>query len=713
MTTLPQRMLSVLFCMAVVMPMTAQRMLTDTPEASHWAEADDTTKTVDVPIGLTVWTVDARFADTRLCQPDTLPHGFQNDAFTEGRTGSWNTTGNLGAPRWSRLFHPQLMSKPFDSRFFFAQPYDFFLTPVENFRFTNTRSPFTNLTYHECGNKQNGEDRITAHFATNVNKRLGLGFKLDYLYGRGYYEDQSTAHFNGTLYASYWGERYQLHALYTANHLKNTENGGLEDDAYITHPESFPNKYGTADMPVLLHKTWNKLNVNTLFLSHRYNFGVHRIPSPDKEHMQTPAQGNKWMEKLLAANTPDSTALPTDTATQAASVFVPVARLLHTFRWDHNNRRFLCNDPQNASSPDTYFSDFFLPGDSANDLTRHTHLANTIAVEVCEGFNPWAQAGARVYARHDLDQYTLPLSPTATSRYTENHVTLGLQLMRTQGRLFRFNLLGEFRTTGSKWGEFNMEATGNFSIPLRSDTLHIRLQGFVRNEEPSWLLRHYHSRNAWWDHDGWNKVFTTNASATLAYRSTRLSFHFATIQNHTYLQETVTIPTPLNYPNAYRHGVTAAQNHGNLSMVGLTLQQDFKWGILHWDNELTGQLSSDQSIMPLPAFTGYTNLYLLFRIARVLQTELGADLRYFTPYYAPTYSPIIGTYCLQDEAVKRKVGNYPIVNAYLNFHLKNTRFYLMASHVNAGIDGGYAFLVPHYPMNRLVIRFGISWNFFN
>ena len=114
----------------------------------------------------------------------------------------------------------------------------------------------------------------------------------------------------------------------------------------------------------------------------------------------------------------------------------------------------------------------------------------------------------------------------------------------------------------------------------------------------------------------------------------------------------------------------------------------------------------------MPAFTGYTNLYLLFRIAKVLRTEFGADLRYFTEYYAPTYSPVIGQYCLQDPAERVKVGNYPVVNVYVNFHLKHTRFYFMASHVNRS-SGGRPFLVPHYPLNEMVIRLGLSWNFFN
>ena len=50
----------------------------------------------------------------------------------------------------------------------------------EQIFFFNTKSPVTNITYDKCGNKSTGEDRIQAYFAVNVNKRLGVGFDLDY-----------------------------------------------------------------------------------------------------------------------------------------------------------------------------------------------------------------------------------------------------------------------------------------------------------------------------------------------------------------------------------------------------------------------------------------------------------------------------------------------------------------------------------------------------
>ncbi|MBR6264537.1 MAG: hypothetical protein IKR05_15175, partial [Prevotella sp.] len=113
-------------------------------------------------------------------------------------------------------------------------------------------------------------------------------------------------------------------------------------------------------------------------------------------------------------------------------------------------------------------------------------------------------------------------------------------------------------------------------------------------------------------------------------------------------------------------------------------------------------------------FNAYVNLFLRFKIAHVLDCDLGLDARYFTKYNAPDYVPGIGQYAVQEIPENRvKVGNYPIVNLYANFFLKHTRFFAMLSHVNHSGDGGNYFLTPHYPINERIFRFGLSWNFFN
>jgi len=162
----------------------------------------------------------------------------------------------------------------------------------------------------------------------------------------------------------------------------------------------------------------------------------------------------------------------------------------------------------------------------------------------------------------------------------------------------------------------------------------------------------------------------------------------------------------------YSHNVVVRQSTSNIQVFNIRLQQTLKLGPLHWDNDVTYQTSSKKDILPLPKISLYSNLYLGFRIAKVLNIEVGADLRYFTRYYAPDYSPAIQQFAIQDTAHPRiKIGNYPIVGAYLNMHIKHCRLYFAMTHLNAG--SGHMFWAPHYPMDPRTFHFGVSWNFFN
>ena len=158
---------------------------TNTFNPSH--RTDSTKNKKVAPRGMYVWTVDKLFGDRTMQVKDTLQHLFMNSGFTQGRYGEYNTTGNLGAPRINRIF----IDRKDDEEFMFLKHYDFFLTQPDNLRFTNTLAPITNLNYYSCGDKTNGEDYLKALFAVNASKQLGGGFKFNYMYGRGFYQNQS------------------------------------------------------------------------------------------------------------------------------------------------------------------------------------------------------------------------------------------------------------------------------------------------------------------------------------------------------------------------------------------------------------------------------------------------------------------------------------------------------------------------------------------
>ena len=733
--------------------------------------ADSLGSDKEIPKGIKTWTVSRKFGDRTPVQVDTLSHMFMNTIFTTGLRGEYNTTGNLGAPRINRIF----IDRPETEQFIFTQPYDYFVTPVETFQFTNTLSPFTNLTYNTAGNRTNGEDHFTAKFGVNAGKRIGVGFKFDYIYGRGYYQNQSTSHFDYTMYGSYLGDHYQAHLLFSTNHQKVTENGGITNDAYITHPESFDDTYTTSEIPTVLEQNWNRNDNQHIFLTHRYNIGFNRKVKMSEEEIkarkfaiESMKENEALLEKELASKKarregkvfdeekfdnkqtysgrPDDAKIagdePADSLTNNISdriaitdatadslltaekkneadtawmknEYVPVTSFIHTMSFDNYNRIYQAyKTPENYYADDFYNAADFVRGDSIYDKTSHFRLQNTFAISLLEGFNKWAKAGLKAFASSDLRHFVLPNTDGGTTTYNEHSLSIGGQLQKTQGRTLHYDVVAETWLTGEDAGQLKIDGSIDVNFPVFGDTVTLRAKGFFHHLNPTFYYRHYHSRHFWWDNDDLSKIIHSRIEGIFTYRKTRTSLRVAVdeLKNYTYMAMSYDIDNEFNRTG---NKVSIAQKSGAISLFTVSLSQDFKLGPLHWDNVITYQKSSDNDVIPLPDINIYSNLYLRFKIARVLKCDLGADIRYFTKYYAPDYSPALGQYAVQTGNVRVKTGNYPLVNAYANFHLKRTRFFVMMSHVNGGSGSKEYFLTPHYPLNGRIFRFGLSWNFFN
>ncbi len=691
------------------------------PDEFIWGRDTTSSGDKEIPIGSFCWKIDERFGNVLPAESDTLPDNFQNFNLTDGPTGQYNFLGNLGSPRLSRIF---LDRKP-HSNFIFADPFDYFYTPVDEFLFTNTKSPITNLSYHSSGNKQNGEDRLRAYFASNINKISGIGLKCDYLYGRGYYNNQATSLFNGTLYGYYLADRYNMHAWISVNHMRLGENGGIENDNYITHPEDFTRSYGSRDIPTILSENWNRNEDQTYYLTHRYNLGFYKdVELPDSLKPVMPEDSvllkdlTDSIRMVVMADTM-RTRVTLDSLRSAylASVetpqeFIPVTSFIHTLRIRNAKHRvYSYNTPENY-----YTNHYYGDPDNMGDGTRGYAVKNTLGISLREGFNKWAKAGLTAFASHEFRHFTLPdlLEGTQIIRgYSENNLSVGGVLNKRMGKTLHYDVTGEVVLLGEDLGQFDVEGKADLNFRLFKDTVQLAARAFIKNLNPSFYMRHYHTQFAWWD-NSLDKEFRTRIEGTLSLKRTRtrLTAGVENIKNYAYF---ATEKTAYNNNNGevagYSRAVSVRQYGNSVQVLSAQLNQDFKFGIFNWENEVAFQKSSQEDILPLPAISAYSNLYIVFRIAKVLRVQLGGNVRYFTEYYAPDYAPIVQQFTVQAPEDRIKLGNYPICNVYANLHLKHCRIYVAYNHVNAG--SGNSFLVPHYPINPARFCFGLSWNFFN
>ena len=737
---------------------------------------DSTHVNKEVPKGVWAWTVDRRFGDITPTQLDTMPHLYQNSIYATGLYGEYNTIGNNYSSRLSRVF---IDRKP-TSQFLFTDAYSYVRKEPDEFLFLNTLSPYTNISYDNCGNKENGEDHIDAKFAVNANKRLGMGFDLDYHYGRGYYQNQNVSHFRATIFASYRGDRYQMHLLGTSYQHKANENGGIVNDNYITHPEQETTQYSENEIPTVLNSNWNRNKSQHLFLSHRYNIGFYRkIKMTDEEiaarkFAQASAKQKKEREKKekedaknksqgrkdapvvgpapagrpkdarIMGNEPvrreerqqkdttriqvDKAAMDSIAAAQALQdsidatmkkEYVPVTSIIHTLdinNYEHINQAYY--------TPADYYANTYYDldyegssgGNSMYDKHRYTNVKNTFALALLEGFNKYMKAGLKAFVSMEYRRFLFPeLEEGANAyhlgRYTGYCTNIGGQIAKTQGKTFHFNAGAEFGITGMDRGKMELNFSTDLNFPLFGDTVRLAAKAAFNRIVAPYLLENMHSKHLWWN-KSLDAETRTHLEGVFAYDKTKTQLRVAIdeIQNYTYLGMSYTST------EKGREGLTADvyQESQNINVLTLQLKQQLQWGILHWDNTVTYQNSSMPSALPLPDLNLFSNLYLKVKLAHVLDVELGGTLTWFSKYEAPDYLPQLSSFAIQKNSDEKvELGNYPFIDVYVNMHLKRARFFVAMSHVNASSGSKNYFLTPHYPTNTNILRFGISWNFYN
>nr|WP_278580740.1 putative porin [Bacteroides intestinalis] len=686
---------------------------------------DTGTDVQSIPPKLYMWQLSETLGNRTIVPADTLALNFQNTNLVGGMTGEYNFLGNLGSPRLSRIF----FNRQDDEPTLFMAPYSSFFVRPDQVFFTNSNVPYTNLTYYKAGNKINGEERFKSYFSVNVNKRLAFGFNFDYLYGRGYYANQSTSHFNAGLFGSYIGERYQIQAVYNNFFMKMNENGGIANDGYITRPDTMAEgkkEYSSTTIPVKMEQTSNRNKDFYVYLTQRYRLGFKRrvlkeeaqnnsvqqrfspaAPTTSIASSIAPADSlatdslatdslpanNLAMGDNLSLDSLNSNhALPEDT--NFVEEFVPVTSFIHTFKIERARHKY-----QSVSTPDE--NAYYNKQGVSRDSTTAFSVKNVFGIALLEGFNRYAKAGLTGYISHKFSRYDLMNADSMTvDRFTEQEIYVGGELAKRQGKTLHYSIDGEVGIMDKAMGQFRVNGNMDLNFRLWKDTVNLKVRGFVKNTLPSFYMRHYHSNLHVWDNDNMEKEFRTRVEGELNIDrwGTNLRAGVENVKNYTYLNQKA-VPE---------------QNSGNIQILSATLKQNFRAGIFHLDNEVTWQKSSNETVLPLPQISVYSNLYLLTKLAKkVLTVQLGADVRYFTKYNAPAYTPSIQQFHLQPGNDQVEIGGYPIVNVYANLHLKRTRLFAMYSHVNQGMGTRNSFLVPHYPINPSLLRIGVSWNFYD
>lgn len=624
------------------------------------------------------WKISPRLGERVFVIRDTLLESFNQTSLVDGKDVAVAYLGNIGSPAQSKIF----FDRPESSRFLFLDAMSYWRKNPEDHLFLNTKKPYSNIYYQTGGPSISSEKRLMAEVSSNFGKKLNLGFDFDYLYSRGFYTNLYNKQLNYDLYGSYIGDRYKMHAYVSNNNFNNSENGGITEDIYITNPDAdelkrldFTGK--SLDVPTRM-QAFNRLRGRHIYVTNRYDLGNDRYP----------VQVN------------DSTVVM-----RKKENYVPLASVTLTTHYTDQRRRFVAGSIDtlyNVFDPYFYYDnkgnkvDDIKYSQSMNDFMSYYSFKNTLALAMNEGFRSWTKFGLTAFVEYDMRKYLLPGPlPGLSETKSENVLTIGGVLSKEQSELLKYKLAAEKDILGT---DFRLEGEVITRLHLWDKDLAVKAKAYMKNIRPSFFEENFASKYRSWklNFGDTRRVYVGGEVIlpSLSVLDLKISGGVENIQNYIY----------------YGADSITAQKSGSVQVLSLKLEQRLKVGILNWNNQVVYQATSDDSTIPLPEISVYSNLFLSTKLAKVLTVNLGVDAHFHTKYYLPGYDPLTMQFYNQRQA---KLGNFPIATAYLNLHLKKTRFFIMMYNVAQGLGNGESFAAYRYPINPQGMRMGISWDFTN
>ena len=545
---------------------------------------------------------------------------------------------------------------------------------ADNFTFFNTKTPYTELEYsgNLFSSKTLSADNFRVFTTQNILPSLNIALEMKRYGGAGTLKNEQTDNRTYFVSGNYLGKKYNAHAGFIFNKISRQESGGMVDNLWIRDTT-----VDVREINVNLAAATNSYRKMTVFLDQSY-----RIPFD-------------FIQKLRHRH--DTTWTPSDSLNADGTTgFVGTSTEFSTY-----SKKYADNVSDALS---TFYNDVFNihPSKSADSL-RTLRLENRIFVRL----QPWKNdaivskveggIGDRFQTFYLQDPDEVLFKPSS-HKWNSIYAYAGVE-----GRFRRYlqwDASGQYTFAGQEVNDFSINANAalNFYPFRRHPQSPISLKAHFETglKSPDFYQQHFYSNHFRWE-NSFGKVSTTKINATLDIPRWQLKAEmgYALLANQVFY-DTLGI--------VRQHGTPES-----VFTAGLT--KNFVFGPVHLDNTALVQLSSNQDVLPLPTLALNLRWYAQFNIKKVLQLQLGANVRYTTLWYAPSYNPVTGTFSVQN---KERYGNCPVFDVFINAQWKKCCLFLKLENAGNGwpMERKDYFTAHHYIQTSRVIKVGVSWPFY-
>ena len=583
--------------------------------------------------------------------------------------------GNIGTASHDLIFNP-FMKPGWDGGWHAFDPYVF---TVDQTRFYNTTKPYSELDYL-LGSS--AEQMINLVHTQNITRNWNAFFQYRLINSPGTFGNQNTNH-NNYRFSSWYqsnNKRYQAFLMMLGSKLESAESGGIQNNADLDS-NAFANRY---TIPTNIGPSQAYNNVNNLF------GGGAAIPTGTFYTTGTFMLRQQYdIIGLKDSLVTDSVVIP---------LFYPKFRAEQTISYSTYHQTFV------DQVPDTGYYTKNLNFISTPDTIRLSDLWHNLT--------------------NDFSLYSFP-----DSKNPQQFLKAGISFQTMDGTynagkrsLYNLFVHGEYRnkTRNKKW---DVEAFGNFYI-----------NGFNAGDYNAYIsLKRQISKNL-----GFLQVGFENVNRTLSMAWTQESSFGFGVPNGFFNKENVvhlfgSIDQPkldltlsgnyyllTNYPY-FKNYYIAAQDVSPFNV--LIVSADKRLALTrHLIVRVLAVLQKEAGNSPvnIPVFVTHGQIGYEGKLGfRNLVIAFGLEFRYFTPYKADAYSPVVGQFFTQNQTTIAE--KLPDINAYINFRIRSFVAYFRTENLNTAqvspaTGFGFTnnnFVAPSYPYAGLKIRLGIYWSFVN
>ncbi|MGE5406942.1 MAG: putative porin [Methanosarcina sp.] len=625
------------------------------------------TDSIKKPRILREWTLSPDFSEEVNIPIDTVFSLSHRYRITDKYSPVNAYLGNYGLPLYQVNFFDRITDP---DKFLYTAYYPFMYIP-EKALFMNTQVPYTQLDWSFAGVRENSEQTFRIRHSQNVNRFLNFGIIYDIVFSLGQYNFQRAENKDFTFYSSYTGDRYKLYFSAGINNIKSYENGGIKDFnqiAKVTNMRQVITNLGGTNNAL------STLKNRSILLVQRYTIGG--APAAKKDSTSKEKQGFFGLSGTFS----------------------------HILTLETNKRTYSDQDPNTS-----FYDTMFVTQSPVFDSLYSRYIKNTVRFDFTTDETRKFQLGGGAGIRSEVFRYSqlVPtfnatgdtLFPGISVWNRSNNAVVG-RLYNNIGDKFRWVATGDLYLTGYRSGDFDLNGVIDKSFDLKKGRASWTITGGMSNRQPSFWFQNWRSSHFQWD-TNLKKEFRINVGTKFSFpaRKMDLRFNYAIINNYTDFDTTA-------HPSQYS---------GALSVAAITVSKDLRLWKFHLASDVILQQSSAPRVLDLPFLALKSAGYFehLFRFKSTggrLNTQLGAEVLYTSAYHGYAYMPATGRFYRQETTL---TGNYPYVNVFLNFKVKRTRVFLMFDHVNSGMMGYDFAMVPSYPMNVRMLRYGLSWTFYD